>query len=159
MKKVIGILLVLVLILVGYYIFANAEMVNNETIEGMVYNESWWTAKDMLNNWMSMYRSNVKLDSIDENGYATVTGVIVYNEFEEEQGMACTFENMEKIIREHYDISYFKISKVGTYELYSVYKMEAKSESEPIGYVYNEEGEQVDYYEGCIYFMVVYNEE
>ena len=134
MKKVIGILLVLVLIFVGYYIFANAEMVNNETIDGMVYNESWWTAKEMLNDWMSMYRSNVKIDSIDEKGYATVTGVIEYKEFEEEQGVACTFENMEN-------------------------KMEAKSESEPIGYVYNENNEKVDFYEGCIYFMVVYNEE
>ena len=159
MKKVIGILLVLVLIFVGYYIFANAEMVNNETIDGMVYNESWWTAKEMLNDWMSMYRSNVKIDSIDEKGYATVTGVIEYKEFEEEQGVACTFENMEKIIREHYDISYFKISNVGTYGLYSIKKKKKKSESEPIGYVYNENNEKVDFYEGCIYFMVVYNEE
>lgn len=159
MKKVIGILLVLVLILVGY-VFVKAEInVNNETIEGMVYNENWYTVQEMVDEWCSMYRSDTKIDSIDENGYATITGVIDYNEFEEEQGMACTFENMEKIIRDHFDVSYFKITKVGTFELYSVYKMEAKSESEPIGYVRDENNEKVDFYEGCVYFMIVYNEE
>lgn len=164
MKKVIGILLVFAVILVGYYIFANAEMTmvkNNETIEfDVVHGMTGSNVDELINEWCeAIHRENAKFDTIDENGYFTGSGVLDMNEFEEEYGMPCNSWGMEKVLNEQldYDLKEFNITVagyIGDYSgSYTIYKMEAKTESKPIGYVYID-GEHVDYYEGCVYFMV-----
>ena len=163
MKKVIGILLVLAIILVGYYIFANAEMTmvneNNETIEfDVTYGITSSEADRLVNDWCKEFHEEAALDMIDENGYFTGSGVLDINEFESEHKMHCDSRAMEKVLRDHYELEHFEITKVGftqiaNHEFATIYKMEAKSKTEPIGYCYID-GEHVDYYEGCVYFTV-----
>ena len=155
MKKFNGIILfVLVVLLVGFIIVkAETNIVNEETISGMVYGETGSTVYDWLEEWVSIYDEEARKNTIDDNMYYKGFGVIDAYEFEEEFQCSCTLENIEKVEKEHFDLEHYDVKLVGFYEDYNVYKMEAKSNTTPIGYEYVN-GVEVNYYGGYIYFMV-----
>lgn len=159
MKKVISILLVLMVILVGYYVFVKAETTVNEDIyTGITYNNgNFYELKCIVDDWCKVFYGEDRLDKIDENGYYIGTGVLNVHEFEDTYGVECNYKNLEEKLGENYVLSKFEISKVGCKSGYSIFRLEAKSETEPIGYVY-EYGEEIGYYEGELYFIAVYND-
>lgn len=159
MKKFNGILMIILAVIFIGLVFVKAEtIVDERNIEGIVYGENGSTVDRYINEWCSMYRSDIEFDKFDEeNEIFIANGVIDIQYFEETYGILCTFENMEKVLTDNYDISVFKITKVGYYDIYSVYKMEVESETKPLGNV-NQDEKIIDYYKICVYFMMYYNE-
>ena len=156
MKKVIGILLlVVVMVVMVATVLANDTTVKAEEFEGIVYDNDRYVVMDMLEDWCKSVGDTRALDrTFDENGYFRGCGILIANEFVDEFGVECNIDNMKQILAGN-GITECSIVKAGYSDDYAVYKMEVKSEDVELGTVY-EDNEWKSYYEGFMYFMVVY---
>lgn len=158
MKKVITILsMVFLMVIMVAMGFVKAET-DDVKIEGAVYGAAESEVYGWLAEWIDACGDERALTgTLDENGYYRGFGVVDACWFEEEYGVECSVENMRAVLESEYDLDRFDVVTAGFYDDYTVYKMVVGSKNTAIGNHYDYDiNDWVYYYEGEMYFMVVY---
>jgi len=157
MKKVVGIFMamVMVFVMIGT-VYGEAKV--DVKIDGAVYGISGSVVYDWIGEWAKSVGDG-RTGSELKNGYYKGYGVIDAKWFIEEYGCDPTVENITNVLTDAYDLEKLEIVTAGFYDDYTVYKMFAKSKTMAIGNTYDYNlNDYVDYYEGDMYFMVVYED-
>lgn len=164
MKKVTGTIIMVVMMMVCITMVvltnanANLETVVDDTRDRFVYGESGSDVYAWMHEWVRDAgdgRSSREL----VDGYFRGYGVIDGKFFEETYELSPTPENIHEVLTSNLELTACTVTVAGYYDDWTVYKMYAKSEKEPIGFDYeHESGEYKNYFEGDMYYMVVFED-
>lgn len=143
MKKVIGLMMVLVMMFAFMSNVYAKEIADVSASEGYGMVKEWAEAQ----GWIDWY--NEQADSFVVHG----CGAVSVKDYESETGMDWSMDNFEQSIIDHFDLCECRIKQVGEIEGNNIYIIEAQSETTVLGKIWNDDKIE-EFYCVSMLFMV-----
>jgi hypothetical protein len=151
MKKVVG-MLILVMLIIVVIAFESAKA------DIIVKDHPAYEVMDWLDEWAAAngYQEFVdRTGTLDKDNKFIGRGLVVNEDFVNQYGVDFNIETCEAILEDAFGPIDMDIRRVGYYENYEVFVMTAKTKDVPMGTARGNDGEIVEYYEGEMLFMIV----
>lgn len=154
MRKVILVFMALVLVSLTIGMVYGEQAIDTEMIDG-AYDGDVWDGLEVVKEWIFSVGDTENAENAVFNGIYKGYGVLDAKTFESEYGCIPSADSMKEILNSVYETDYVEIVVAGFIDNVTVYKIVAKSTTEPIGKAYDYKlNEYVEYFEGNEYFIV-----